>query len=299
MIRPLLLRMSGSRWVEGQMRRRSFARRAVRRFMPGESLEEALDAAAALRWGVVLTELGENVGSRADVERVRDGYLGAVERVREREVDAELSVKPTHLGLDLGEELCTEAIRALAVAVGPSGGTLWVDMEDSSYVDRTLALVYALQGAPAPVGVCLQAYLHRTPDDLEALLAAGIPIRLVKGAYREPPDRTIAEKREVDRRYLELARKMRDSPPPGGRHVLGTHDTRILRALRGEEGGLGSLEVQMLYGIGGGEQARLWSEGVPLRTLISYGESWFPWYMRRLAERPANLWFVLRQTIRR
>lgn len=280
-------------------------RRAVRRFMPGETMEEALGVASSLPIPVVLTNLGENVHDTADAEAVSEHYRNLLDSIYREGVRAEVSVKPTHLGLDLGEEVCFRNLRSIVESQerldGNGAATVWIDMEDSSYVDRTLSLTERMQGARVPVGVCLQAYLHRTPADLERLVTAGVPIRLVKGAYREPPEVAIASKREVDRVYMQLAGRLAAQPPAQGRHVLGTHDERILRALvgGGEGEGLGGLEVHMLYGIARAEGERLVRERVPLRVLISYGEHWFPWYMRRLAERPANLWFVFRSMFRR
>ncbi len=269
--------------------------------MPGESMDDALEAARTLPTGVVLTCLGENVHTSEQAEAVAAHYRRLLSRIAEEGVDAELSVKPTHLGLDLGEEICLTGIRSIAEAQPTSvevRPTLWVDMEDSTYVDRTLELVEALQGGPAPVGVCLQAYLHRTPGDLARICGAGIPIRLVKGAYRELPSVAMAAKKEVDAVYLRMAHELARSAPERGRHVLGTHDEGILNEVFGEQEGSGTLEVQMLFGIARDTQLRLARAGVPLRVLISYGEHWFPWYMRRLAERPANLGFLIRSLVR-
>src|SRR6266704_3380910 len=181
---------------------------------------------------------------------------------------------------------------------------LWIDMEESRYVDATLELFQAVRAAHTGVGVCLQAYLRRTPADLEALLPLAPAIRLVKGAYNEPPDVALPKKRDVDAAYAVLAGRLLERAARGeARAVLGTHDLRLIACLReralglGAAPGGGAYEVHMLYGIRAAEQRALQSEGVPVRVLISYGTHWFPWYMRRLAERPANVWFVVRHLL--
>lgn len=178
---------------------------------------------------------------------------------------------------------------------------LWIDMEEASYVDVTLSLYWRLRQEHERVGLCLQAYLRRTPADLEALLPLGPAIRLVKGAYRESPEIAFQNKADVDAAYLELAERLLEHSPAGAFAVLGTHDHRLIQSVdeRAEALGLGSgaYEVHMLYGIRAPMQRELASSGVGVRVLISYGENWFPWYMRRIAERPANAWFVLRNLI--
>lgn len=286
------------------MKRRRFARRAVRRFMPGEELEDALRAAQKLGrrgLGVVLTELGENVATAEEGAAVSRHYEAVLERLAAMAIDGEISVKPTHLGLDLGEDVARHNLERLARKAGALQNMVWVDMEDSSYVDRTLDLVAAARAVAPNVGVCLQAYLHRTPDDVRALMAGGTRVRLVKGAYREPPEQAIQKKKDVDQRFHELAVTMlrdqdyiRSAPP-----VFGTHDDRLIERIRESArqygAAPGQLEFHMLYGIGIELQEWLAAVGARVRVLISYGEHWYPWYMRRLAERPANLWFVVRK----
>ncbi|PYO96165.1 MAG: proline dehydrogenase, partial [Gemmatimonadetes bacterium] len=199
--RSLLLRASRSSWLARQLSERAFCRRAVRRFMPGEDLGAALVASADLaREGIgsVLTQLGEQVTSRDEAAGVRDHYLRVIEEIRRRQVPAEISVKLTHLGLDLNPKACLQDLLALAARAGAAGSFLWIDMEESRYVDATLELFQAVRAAHASVGVCLQAYLRRTPADLEALLPLAPAIRLVKGAYNESPDVALPKKRDVD-----------------------------------------------------------------------------------------------------
>src|SRR5882724_3568220 len=302
--RRLLLRASRSAWLARQLSQRAFFRRAVRRFMPGEDVGAALAAAADLAregLGSVLTQLGEQVTSREEAAGVRDHYLRVLEEIRQRQLPAEISVKLTHLGLDLNPKACFQDLLALAARAAGAGAFLWIDMEESRYVDATLELFQAVRAAHASVGVCLQAYLRRTPGDLETLLPLAPAIRLVKGAYNESRDVALPKKREVDAAYAVLAGRLLERAARGeARAVFGTHDLGLIARLReralalGAAPGGGAYEVHMLYGIRAAEQRALCSEGVPVRVLISYGTHWFPWYMRRLAERPANVWFVVR-----
>ena len=299
-MRSLLLKASGNPWLAKQARQRGFVRKAVRRFMPGETLDEALAAAHRLAGEgipVVLTQLGENVDSAAAVTRVVDHYRSAVDRSLAEGLDVQISVKPTHLGLDLGEEVCRGALGRLARHALSAGVPLWIDMEDSSYVERTLELYLSLLDPGAPLGICLQAYLHRTPEDLDRVLQAGGSVRLVKGAYREPAEVALQGSGAVDAAFLHLARRLSDETggDAGGtvglRHVLGSHDMDLLSQVPDGP------EIQMLYGI----RTRVWpsilAAGTSFRVLISYGEQWYPWYLRRLAERPANLIFVARSML--
>lgn len=302
MLRRALLWASTNPFLAERLPRSAVVRRAVRRFMPGETVEAALDAAEACARegaGAVLTLLGENVADEGEARGVVNHYEGVLARARVRGLDVEISVKPTHLGLDLSAELAAENLRALAAAAERS--FVWVDMESSRYVDATLALYRAARREHARVGVCLQSYLHRTPSDLQDLLPLEPAIRLVKGAYLEPADVAHPKKRSVDAAYKSLARTLLLERRAGrvARPAFATHDghiqgdvTRMAREL-----GMGpdTYEFQMLYGIGELDQRRLLQQGNRLRVLVSYGEAWYPWYMRRLAERPANVWFVLKQ----
>lgn len=299
--RSLLLRASRSPWLAAQFRQRTFARRAVRRFMPGESLHDALDASAELAkasMGTVLTQLGEQVRGAAEAEDVRDHYLNVFDQVRDRFLPAHVSVKLTHLGLDVDHDACLRHVLALAAKAREEGCFLWIDMEESRYVDATLDLYGRVRQEGAGVGVCLQAYLRRTPQDLTALLPLAPAIRLVKGAYNEPADVALPRKKDVDAQYHTLAVRLLDAAAAGhATPVFGTHDLRLIDRIREQAAARkaeGRYEVHMLYGIRTDEQRRLAAQGVKMRVLISYGSHWFAWYMRRLAERPANVWFVVR-----
>ena len=265
-------------------------RRATRRFLPGETLEEAVTAAERLKVGGIpttLTLLGENVTSSAEADEVADEYLHAMETVARAGIDTELSVKLTQLGLDQSPDGTRHRLDRLARACD-GGRLLWIDMEGSEYLDATLELFRAVREDHPNVGLCLQAYLHRTAEDLEGLLPLHPAIRLVKGAYREPP--------ELAGTLLRARRNGR-----AGRPVFGTHDPNMVGEANRLAYELGlekeAYEFAMLYGIQAAEQARLARSGYGMRVLISYGQGWFPWYMRRLAERPANVWFVVRQLV--
>ncbi|MEJ2540692.1 MAG: proline dehydrogenase family protein [Gemmatimonadota bacterium] len=304
MMKSALLWASTNPALARRLPRYRFVRRAVRRFMPGETREDAFREALALQaldTPTLVTELGENVETFMQARGVVDEYLRLAEGIRDRELDMELSVKLTHLGLDLGVE---KAVDHLVEIAGETSGTVWVDMESSAYVDATLEAFQSARSRVGNLGLCLQAYLHRTEADYETLLPLQPNLRLVKGAYLEPPDVAMARKPDVDEAYRRLAVRMLRDRQAGrmGRPGIATHDARLVREAERTAGELGlapeGWEVEMLYGIALQEQARLRRSGTRLRVLISYGQHWFPWYMRRLAERPANVGFVLRQMLR-
>lgn len=303
--RSFLLKASRSQWLARQLRERRFFQKAARRFMPGESLDDALDAAgqfAKAGMGSVLTELGEQVTSRAEAAQVRDHYLGVLDKIQRRKLPAHISVKLTHLGLEGSREGCVQDVLKLAARAEQARSFLWIDMEESRYVDATLD-VYARAKTEWPnVGICLQAYLRRTPADLESLLRLSPAIRLVKGAYNEPAEVAFPKKRDVDAAYVQLAQRLLGE---AGRQrvkpVFGTHDIPMIERIRqsavAQKVDPSSYEFHMLYGIRAAEQRALASHGAEIRVLISYGSAWFAWYMRRLAERPANVWFVVRNVV--
>ncbi len=271
--------------------------------MPGERLDDALAAARVLRsgrMGVILTELGENLTTPDEARAVTARYAAAIDRIASEGLDAYVSVKPTQLGLDLDRPLCEAQVVQLADRAAASGRSLWIDMEGSQYVDHTLALVTAVRQRALPVGVAVQAYLYRSAADVETLAPAGVAIRLVKGAYLEPPSVAMPRKRDVDENYFTLAtRLLSSSARTGGPTIhLATHDRVLIERLeafiRTEHIPDSVYEYAMLYGIQTTLQQRLAADGRRMRVLISYGANWFPWYMRRLAERPANVWFVAR-----
>lgn len=295
--RALLLKASRSKWLAEQFRRRSFAKRAVKRFMPGEDAGSALDAAAefaAAGIGTLLTELGEQIENVAEAAEVRDDYMKLLEQIRERKLPSHISVKPTHLGMRLDPAFCRQAVIALTKRAEEIGSLVWIDMEESWYVDETLALFRDVRAAGQKAGLCLQSYLYRTTADVESLLPLKPVIRLVKGAYNESPEVAYPKKSDTDRAYLEIAMQLLHG---GAYPIFGTHDMALIDEIRRRAGALDGWEVHMLYGIKSAEQRALAASGVKLKVLISYGEHWFPWYVRRLAERPANVWFVVKNVL--
>ena len=274
--------------------------------MPGETVESALAAAERYRAGgiaTLFTRLGENLTRIEEADAEAEHYLGLIDAIRERGIDGEASLKLTHLGLDLDVERTFAHAERLCARAAEAGQTVWIDMEGSAYTEATVDFYARLLAKHKNAGLCLQSYLRRTPADLQRLLPLEPRIRLVKGAYAEPEDIAFQSRHDVDTAYLALAVEMLDAVKAGRpvRIGLGTHDVRLIEqaASHAEALGLGraAFEVQMLYGIRENEQRRLAGEGYRLRTLISYGEAWYPWYVRRLAERPANVLFVLRQLV--
>jgi proline dehydrogenase len=281
-------------------------KKAVSRFMPGERLEDALTAATELRrLGIdaVFTELGENISCAADADTVTQHYLDVLVKIRERDLDGHISVKLTQLGLDIDEPRCLANVRLLAEHAKRLGAFVWIDMEQHTYVNTTSS-VYRRTLADYPnVGMCVQAYLYRTRDDLASLIPLGGGIRLVKGAYREPVDVAYPRKRDVDTNFLALAKMMLGdgARAAGLRAVFGTHDSALIKVIQDHMAAGGydrdAAEFHLLYGIQRAEQERLARERYRVRVLISYGRHWFPWYMRRLAERPANVLFAAKSML--
>jgi len=304
-VRRALLWASRNGWLRARVPRLRFVRRAVRRFMPGETLEAALAAADALRaagQGVALTRLGENLVVLAQADAVAAHYHGVLDRATAGPAPVEISVKPTQLGLDIDAETTFRHLDGLARHAAEAGSWLWLDMESSPYVEPTLALYERLRALHPNTGICLQAYLRRTPGDLRRLLPLGPAVRLVKGAYDEPGAIAWRSRGEVDAAFLGLALPLAEAARDGrARLALGTHDADLVRQVATFAGAAGvpreRLEVHMLYGIRAAELRRLQADGFPAFTLVAYGEAWYPWYMRRLAERPANLIFALRQVL--
>jgi proline dehydrogenase len=243
--------------------------------------------------------LGENIKDHAEAQQVADHYGEVLERIREKGLQAEISIKLTQLGLDLSPEVCFEHLNAI-IECAQKGSIVWVDMEASNYVDATLDLYRRALARHSNVGICLQAYLHRTKDDLAKLLTLRPSIRLVKGAYNEPPEIAFARKQDVDESYFELGKQMLQARKANScvRAAFGTHDVALIRRLADFAFAEGftkkDFEVQMLYGIQRAEQERLASDGCTSIVLVAYGDYWYPWFVRRLAERPANLWFIVR-----
>jgi proline dehydrogenase len=306
LMRSLLLTASESQWLRQRAPGWWFVKKAVRRFMPGERLEDALAAAAELRQhgiAAVLTQLGENVNDPVNASEVTRHYIEVLAKIGASKLDCQISVKLTQLGLDVDEARCYDNLRSIALSAKGRGTFVWIDMEQHTHVEATLGIHRRLLSEFPNSGVCLQAYLYRTAGDLASLIPLGGGVRLVKGAYREPASVAYPRKRDVDRNFLALAKMMigPDARAAGLRAVFGTHDRRLIGDIENHIGATSEMaeacEFHLLFGIKRTEQIRLAREGHRVRALISYGGQWFPWYMRRLAERPANVLFVAKSML--
>ncbi len=300
--RNILLWASENPYLLRHVPNYGFVRKALKRFMPGENLEDAIEAARIFRTDgipTVFTYLGESIKDLNEAAQVRDHYGSLLEKIASEKIEIEVSVKLTQLGLDLSPEDALDNMRIIAEKARQLHNVVWIDMERSSYVDATIDLYRKVKKDYSNAGICLQSYLLRTKSDLEGLLELSPVIRLVKGAYNESREIAIADKKAVDANYFELAALLLKGIRENGvRAAFGTHDTRLLGRIMEAAEKLGimkkSVEIQMLYGIKPAEQKRLAAEGYNVRVLISYGKAWYRWYVRRLAERPANVGFVLK-----
>jgi proline dehydrogenase len=305
-MRRILLWMASNSWLRYHLPRLGFARRAVLRFMPGEDPGSALRAGKDFQKdgiSVVFTRLGENITRPEEAEEVAEHYLWLVDRIRAENLDGEISVKLTQLGLDLDVDRTAAHVERLADRARANRKTVWIDMEGSAYTEKTIGLYERVKARHPNTGLCLQAYLHRSAADVQRLLPLIPAIRLVKGAYAEPATIAYQTRQEVDDSFAALSIAMLDAARGGGRIriALGTHDIKLIERVTRQARALGltktAFEVQMLYGIRADEQRRLAREGFAVRDLVGYGTAWYPWYMRRLAERPANVLFALRQLL--
>jgi proline dehydrogenase len=300
--RTAILKAAQSSWLRERAPRFGFVRRTVNRFMPGEDANDALTAARALSGkgiATVLTHLGENIADRTEAEQVKQHYIDLTQRIFGANLPTEISIKLTQVGLDLDPEFCYANVAAI-IERTPPDKTVWIDMEQSPYVDATLAIFRRARTAYANVGICVQAYLYRTAQDLDSLIPMRAAIRLVKGAYNEPAELAFPVKKDVDENYFHLAQRLLspESRKLGVRAAIATHDKVIINRLNAwaESQGVPKhlTEYQMLYGIQRAEQQRLADAGYRSVVLVAYGTFWFPWFMRRLAERPANVLFLAR-----
>lgn len=300
-MKNILLWCSVNPWMRSHVPQMRFAQRAVKRFMPGETVEAALAEAKTLKQSgitTVLTYLGENLTDLREADKVRDHYLKVLEEISKGKYSTEISFKLTQIGFDLSYDKTLEHVNKIVERGKELGIFVWIDIESHPYVDKTLDLYRSVRLEFENVGLCLQSYLYRTKEDLEQLLPLNPSIRLVKGAYREPASVAFPKKRDVDKSYRELLEYMLVNRSRMGRIGIATHDEKIIKhaiAFAAEYGiPRDSFEFQLLYGVKRELQIRLAQQGYNMRMLISYGSSWYAWYLRRLAERPANVWFVVK-----
>ena len=306
-MRKVLLWASTNAWMRERAMRTKFVRQSVSKFMPGEQIEDAIEAAKKLQplgLNTILTRLGENLTRIEEAEEVFNHYLKVIELIKAAKLDAQISIKPTQLGYDQNPEVCYGYCIKLLERCEASGIFFWLDMESSPYVDGTIALFKRLRQKSDKVGIAIQAYLFRTPKDIEELVVLGSAIRLVKGAYLEPPAVAYPNKPDVDEAYFKLAARLLqdDANKPGALLHIATHDlglqARLQQVIAERKIPTSRYEFAMLFGIQTSRQQELGRAGIRTRCLISYGEYWFPWYMRRLGERPANVWFVVKNMFR-
>jgi proline dehydrogenase len=301
--RDAVLWAADNRWLREHLPKYRFVRRSVRRFMPGETLDEAIAAAKRLQergLPTMFTALGENVTELSDARRVVEDYREAYGRVAAAGLDTEFSVKPSHLGLDLDPQAALVNLEELATTATDHDNWLWLDMESAAYVDGTLGLYRKLRAGHPNVGVCLQAYLKRTADDVDSLMPLDPTIRLVKGAYREQRELVFGSREVIDEAYRRLALLIIARKGPVGRLALGTHDVGLIRQIETDVGGRTGFEVHMLFGIRQADLLGMAADGYRARSLISYGTHWYPWFMRRIAEKPVeNTMLALRNLVAR
>ena len=300
-MRSALLWASQSPRMERLVRASRFTRPMVRRFMPGESLEEAIAACVALRaegTPTILTALGENITTDAAADATVAEYERLFAAVKREKLDTHVSIKLTQFGWDVDRKRAMERVRRMLKLAETNGTVMPIDIEYSTYVDSTIECYETLARESKSVGLCIQAYLHRTPADVKRLLPLPPYIRLVKGAYREKPEVALQGRPKVDPAYEALAIELLRAHRSGARVVFGTHDVPLINRIRAAAKQMGvpdtAYEVQMLYGIQDAGRKKLAAEGVKTRVLISYGKAWYPWFMRRLAEKPSNVLMIAR-----
>ena len=303
MLRSTLLKLSESKALGHWVTTNGTTRRMSHRFVAGESLDEVVQAARELNdQGMLVTLdcLGENVSTTAEAQKARDTYLGMFDRIGQEKLKANVSCKLTQLGLDLSVEFCEGLVLSIAERAGAYESFLRVDMESSVYTQRTVELVKRVRAQTPCVGTVIQAYLYRSEKDIQDLLAYGCRIRLCKGAYKEPPEVAFPHKQDVDANYVKLMSLLLSS---GFYHAIATHDPRMIAATirwaAEKRISKDDFEFQMLYGVRSDLQRRLVRDGYRVRIYVPYGQEWFPYFMRRLAERPANLGFFVRNFFRK
>ncbi len=302
MLRQTFLFLSRRRALRRWMETSSHAQRFTSRFVAGETLDDVMRVARRLngeRILATLDHLGENVTTVEEADYSCQVMAETLHAIDDSGIPATISIKLTQFGLDLGDDICLRNVDALAEKARQMGSRVEIDMESSEYVDRTLAIVQELHSRYGCVRSVLQAYLYRTVDDARRMNSLGIPIRLCKGAYNEPPSVAFPEKHRVDENYLTLARILLDD---GAYPAMATHDPAMIQGILQHISKTGrkpcDFEFQMLYGVRRDLQKMLVDKGFRLRLYVPYGDAWYPYFMRRLAERPANVFFIARNLLR-
>jgi proline dehydrogenase len=302
MLRSLLLFLSEREFPKKLLLRSSLGRRLAARFIAGEELDDAIRVARQLNqqgFEVTLDYLGESVHEAAAADEACRVYLDILDRVAWEKLRSHISIKLTQLGLDIDEALAQRNLRPIWERAVQHGTFVRIDMESSAHTDATLRVFRAAEAPRDVLGVVIQSYLYRSEKDARGLLQCGARIRLCKGAYKEPPTVAFPDKADVDRNYIRLMKLMLAS---GDYHAIATHDPKMIQATRhfARAHGLGpdSFEFQMLYGIRRRLQRELLKQGYRVRVYVPFGRQWYAYFMRRLAERPANLLFLIRNFLR-
>lgn len=300
--KSILLYLSNSPGFKNFLTRFKSFNNVTHRFVAGEELPDAVAAIRQLNQKQIrasFDHLGESISSEAETRAEVQEYTQVLEAISAGALDSNVSVKLTQLGLDIGPQLCYENTRAIVEAAARFGNFVRIDMEDSTKTDATLDIFRRLRGEFENVGIVVQSYLYRTEKDVDELLALGARIRLCKGAYKEPEAVAFQDKRDVDANYVKLMKKLLVS---GIYHGIATHDEKMIAATRefAAEKGIQAdqYEFQMLYGVRRDLQDKLIAEGYRMRVYVPYGRYWYPYFMRRLAERPANVWFVMKNMMK-
>ena len=308
MLRSFLLYLSRNKRLERAILRLEWAKRAARRFVAGEQMEEALQVVRELNErGLLATldHLGENVTNEEEAHAAAEEYLRLLPRIAELKLRSHVSLKLTQMGLDIGMDLCRANVERIVAKAREFDNFVRIDIEGSEYTTRTFDLFAQLREKYDNVGVALQANLRRSEEDLKKLIELGASVRLCKGAYREPPEIAFPRKREVNRSFIKLMEMLLspEARAKGAYAAIATHDERMIahaKELVAKNGiDKEEFEFQLLLGIRGKLAEELVREGYRVRIYVSYGTEWYPFYMRRLAERPANLLFILRNVLRR
>jgi proline dehydrogenase len=300
-MRSFLLHLSENKRLAPLIMHNGLSRRVARRFVAGETLDDAVEVARKVNGAMQLASLdllGENVSDEAGARQAAENYLAIFERIEREKLDSNVSLKLTQLGIDLNEGLCQELLEKIIARAAARGNFVRIDMEGSPYTERTVEITKRVRARYSAVGTVMQAYLYRTEKDVLDLISVGCRLRLCKGAYKEPPDIAFPKKSDVDANYVKLMKLLL---PSGIYHGIATHDPAMIDATKdfAREKNIGreQFEFQMLYGIRTDLQKQLVRDGFRLRIYIPYGTDWFPYFMRRLAERPANLTFFLRNLL--
>lgn len=306
MLRRFLLYLSAAGWARAIMSRFFLARRVARRWVAGETIQNAIEVTKRLNddgLHVSLDYLGESVNKAEDTVEVVEMYLSLISAINAKGLRSSVSLKLTHLGLDISEDLCINNMRRILQAAKEGGVQVTVDMESSAYTDKTLELYRMLRDEYGfdNIGTVIQSYLYRSKDDMRVLAGEGSHIRLCKGAYLEPPTVAFPEKADVDEQYREIVDEYIQNPE--SYLCIATHDENMIVSARNSIQKhvvpKSRFEFQMLYGIRTQRHHELAAEGFTMRVYVPFGAAWYPYFMRRLAERPANLWFFAKSLFSR